>query len=138
METAWIQVFILTFVECVAPAGKTVCQQQQFELQFLTRPDCEYALQLLLARRDVEDDVIVDRTSSKCTPSAVERDTYDTADAVRKAHSDTAGWKTPGTADSATHPSDNESGGHRKRLQELKSCAETNGAAPCRTGSTLR
>ena len=36
MDTAWIPIFILTFAECVAPAGKTVCQEQEFQLQFLT------------------------------------------------------------------------------------------------------
>jgi hypothetical protein len=40
MDTAWIQVFVLTLSECVAPAGKTVCQEQSFELQFLTEADC--------------------------------------------------------------------------------------------------
>ena len=41
METAWIQVFLLTMSECVAPAGKTVCQEQDVELQFLTQADCQ-------------------------------------------------------------------------------------------------
>ena len=40
MDTAWIQVFVLTLSECVAPAGKTICQEQALELQFLTRSGC--------------------------------------------------------------------------------------------------
>jgi len=49
MDTAWIQVFVLTLSECVAPAGKTVCHEHEFELQFLTRADCEVALQQLVS-----------------------------------------------------------------------------------------
>ena len=37
MDTAWIQVFVLTLSECVAPAGKAVCQEREFDLQFLTK-----------------------------------------------------------------------------------------------------
>jgi len=64
MATAWIQVFILTFVECVAPAGKTVCQEQQFELQFLTQADCQYALEQLIAMKGEAEHVIVNRQKS--------------------------------------------------------------------------
>jgi len=72
MATAWIKIFILTFAECVAPAGKTVCQEQQFELQFLGQADCEYALQQLIAMKDEADHVIVNRQKSGCAPSAVD------------------------------------------------------------------
>ena len=48
MDTAWIQVFVLTMSECVAPAGKTVCQEQDVELQFLTQADCQAATEGLL------------------------------------------------------------------------------------------
>lgn len=137
MDTAWIQIFVLTFAECVAPAGKTVCQQQQFELQFLTRSDCEYALQQLLTKKSVAHDVIVDRNRSKCTPSAVEREAFDSLEAISKAHSDIVDWKSPGPGGVALEESDNASGGHRKRLQELKSCDETNGVAPCKSGNII-
>ena len=48
MDTAWIQVFVLTLTECVAPAGKTVCQERELELQFLTESDCKAALEQLV------------------------------------------------------------------------------------------
>ena len=48
MDTGWVQVFVLTLAECVAPAGKSVCQQNQFELTFLNRADCEFALEQLI------------------------------------------------------------------------------------------
>ena len=98
MTTAWIQIFILTFAECVAPAGKTVCQEQQFELQFLSREECEYALQQLISTKDQSDHVIVNRQKSACVPTAVETEVYASLDAINVAHQDTADWRyTPGT-----------------------------------------
>ena len=44
MDASWIQVFVLTLAECVPPAGKAVCQEQQFELVFVSQGDREYAL----------------------------------------------------------------------------------------------
>ena len=93
METAWIQVFILTFSECVAPAGKTVCQQQQFELEFLTRQDCEYALEQLIAMKDDLDNVIVDHGKSGCTVSAREMGVFESAEDIRRANEDN--WRDP-------------------------------------------
>ena len=52
MDTAWIQVFVLTLTECVAPAGKTVCQERELELQFLTESDCKAALEQLVQAAD--------------------------------------------------------------------------------------
>ena len=69
METAWIQVFILSISECVAPAGKTVCQEQQFELEFLTRSDCEVALEQFIALKDESERVIVDTAAPKSSTS---------------------------------------------------------------------
>ena len=48
MDTTWIQVFVLTLSECVAPAGKTACQDHEIEMQFLSRAECEVALQELV------------------------------------------------------------------------------------------
>ena len=39
MDTGWIQVFVLTLAECVAPPGKTVCQEQQVHYQFVEREE---------------------------------------------------------------------------------------------------
>ena len=47
MDTAWIQVFVLTLSECVAPTGKTVCQPQETQYVFYDRRDCEAVLQAL-------------------------------------------------------------------------------------------
>ncbi len=134
METAWIQVFILTLAECVAPAGKTVCQEQQFELQFLTRADCEYALEQLIATKDETDYVIVNRQKSGCAPSAVESNVFASLEAINEAHRDSAGWRAPDAGDKRRALVSKD---HHQRLVELKTCEETDGAAPCKVGDII-
>jgi len=134
MDSAWIEVFILTLSECVAPAGKTVCQEQQFELQFLTKNDCEYALEQIIAMKDEAEYVIINRAKSGCTPSAAEGRTYENLDAVNQANKDTAGWQAPGDDDArrkAVNPD------HSDRLADLMSCEETSGVVPCKIGDII-
>lgn len=132
MDTAWIQVFVLTLSECVAPAGKTVCQQQQFELEFLTRRDCEYALEQLVTMKDELDHVIVDHGKSGCAVSAREAGTYASIDAIRESNNDT--WHEPENVEQRRTVV-NEA--HQMRLENLKSCSETEGAAPCKIGQII-
>ena len=40
METAWIQVFVLTLSQCIAPAGKMVCQEETVQYHFTNEEDC--------------------------------------------------------------------------------------------------
>ena len=134
METAWIQIFVLTLVECVAPAGKTVCQEQQFELQFVTRADCEYALQQLIATKDETDYVIVNRQKSGCAPSAAESDVFASLEAINEAHKNTVGWRAPDAAEERRLRVGRD---HRQRLDELKTCDETAGEAPCKVGDII-
>ena len=134
MDTTWIQVFILTFSECVAPAGKTVCQEQQFELQFLTRDDCEYALQQLSAMKDEAEHVIVNRQKSGCSPSGVQTESYASLEAINAAHQDKAGWRSP-VKEEARRSAVSKS--HNERLAHLKTCEETEGAAPCKIGDII-
>lgn len=134
METAWIQIFILTFAECVAPVGKTVCQQQQFELQFVSEADCEYALQQLINLKDEAEYTIVDRQKSGCAPSAIERKAYQSSNEINAALQDSIGWRMPdeNAARRATVNAD-----HRERLSKLKTCDETGGEAPCKIGEII-
>ena len=134
MATAWIQIFILTFAECVAPAGKTVCQEQQFEVQFLNRADCEYALAQLIAIKDEADHVIVNHQKSGCTSSAVESDTFASLEAINEAFKDTAGWRAPNEGDTRRSVANKD---HRERLAELMSCEETSNVAPCKIGDII-
>ena len=95
MDTSWIQVFVLTLSECVAPAGKTVCQEQEFDLQFLTRADCEFALEQLVTLKEESASVIVDRSKSSCAASARESAVFLGPEAVSYASPKSDGWKEP-------------------------------------------
>ena len=134
METAWIQIFILTLAECVAPVGKTVCQEQQFELQFVSRSDCEYALQQLIAMKDENEQIIVNRQKSGCAPSAVETKAYRSREEINAALENSAGWRMP--VDTASRRAE-VSASHRERLANLKSCEDTDGQAPCKIGEII-
>ncbi len=134
MEPSWIQIFILTFAECVAPAGKTVCQEQQFELQFVNKADCEYALQQLIAMKDEAEHVIINRQKSGCAPAAIEIDSYPTLEAINAATIDTYGRRLTNAADARRVVEDNE---HTERLADLQSCEDTGGTAPCKIGDII-
>jgi hypothetical protein len=134
MATTWIQVFILTLAECVAPAGKTVCQEQHFELQFLTMSDCEYALEQLITMKEQSEYVIVNRQKSGCAPTAAESDSYASLEAINEANKDTAGWRVAGEND-ARRIAVNMN--HDERLKNLMSCEETDFVVPCKIGDII-
>ncbi len=134
MDTGWIQVFVLTLAECVAPAGKTVCQETQFELRFLTRADCEFALEQLIDLKSASDNVIVDRGRSGCAPSASEREVFPTLSAASTALSGEEGWQAPAVEEPATSTARLS---HQERLATLESCDDTNGVAPCKIGEII-
>ncbi len=134
MDTAWIQVFVLTIAECVAPAGKTVCQEREFDLQFVTRADCEYALEQLVTLKNESANVIVDRNKSRCAPSARQRDVFESLDAVNAATEDKQGWRDPSVAQSSSSPSKVS---HQERLEELPDCEDAGGEVPCKKGGII-
>ena len=135
MATAWIKIVILTFSECVAPAGKTVCQEQQFELQFLGQADCEFALQQLIAMKGEADHVIVNRQKSGCAPSAVESNTFASLEAINEEYKDATGWRVPPGAGGVRRAAINKD--HGERLADLMSCEETGGVVPCKIGDII-
>ncbi len=132
MDTAWIQVFVLTLSECVAPAGKAVCQEREFDLQFLTRADCEVALQQLVALKAESEYVIVNRAKSGCAPSAREADVFDSVEAVSAA-ADAGEWQAPAEKQAAA-PGQTS---HEARLDKLPSCEDSQGEAPCKIGTII-
>ena len=134
MDTGWIQVFVLTLAECVAPAGKTVCQESQFELQFLTRADCEYALQQLVTLKEESSSVIVDRGRSRCAPSAREQQVFSSLADAAAASGDAQAWQAP--APQSAQTSDTRKA-HQDRLEGMKTCEESKGVAPCRIGEII-
>ncbi len=132
MDIAWIQVFVLTLAECVAPAGKSICQEQEFELQFLTEADCEFALEQLVSLKEESAAVIVNSKRSNCAPAAQQREVYESLEAINQAFD--AHWETPQT--DGAEPSARQIP-HKVRLEELKSCEETEGIAPCKVGDII-
>lgn len=132
MDPVWIKVFILTLSECVAPAGKTVCQEQQLEMQFLAQAECEVALQQLIEIKDQSASTIVNRDKSGCAPSARQTEAFPSADAV-KAASNAGGWHEPAAVTTAAPPAV----AHEERLQNLASCEESLGIAPCKLGEII-
>lgn len=132
MDIAWIQVFVLTVAECVAPAGKSICQEQEFELQFLTKADCEYALEQLVSLKEESEAVIVNSGRSHCAAAARQLDVFESLEAINQAFD--AHWEAPPTGED--EPSAGQTS-HKGRLQDLKSCEETGGAAPCKIGDII-
>ncbi len=134
MDTGWVQIFVLTIAECVAPAGKTVCQESEFELQFLTRADCEVALEQLLELKDASETVIVDKSRSSCTASARQQPVFGSLAEVAASLGDAADFRTPQVEAEEPEPSTSS---HQARLDSLKSCEETRGVAPCKIGEII-
>jgi hypothetical protein len=134
MDTAWIQVFVLALSECVAPAGKTVCQEQSFELHFLTQADCEFALQQLVALKQESESVIIDPAKASCAPTARQRQVFASLDAIERANRDKANWKAPDTGDTSPGQA---LASHRERLAGLPECDQEGVEAPCKVGEII-
>jgi hypothetical protein len=134
MDTAWIQVFILTLSECVAPAGKTVCQEQQLQMQFVDKAECELALEQLVSLKEHAEDVIVYKDKSRCVASAKATPVYHSLNEVKQSLAGVDNWQAP---DMKNQPSDVIDTAHSERLAALKTCDETDGVAPCKVGDII-
>jgi len=134
MDIAWIQVFVLTLSECVAPAGKTVCQEQTLELQFLTQADCEVALQQLVSLKQESDSVIIDPAKASCVPTARQRQVFASLDAIEEANQGKENWQAPDVED--TDPGV-ALASHQERLARLPECGEEGVEAPCKVGEII-
>lgn len=131
MDTTWIQVFVLTLSECVAPAGKTVCQENEIEMQFLSKAECEVALQELVSLKDQFDNVIVNRSKSGCSVSARESQSFASLDDA-KAASNTEDWRDAEPKQKAASRVP-----HKERLDKLQSCEDALWIAPCKYGDII-
>jgi len=134
MDIAWIQVFVLTLSECVAPAGKTVCQEREFELQFLSQPDCEFALQQLVSLKQESDKVIIDPDEASCIVSARQSKVFASADAINEAFRGKDGWRAPQIEESGPGV---DRAAHQERLANLPSCGDTFDDPPCKIGDII-
>ena len=131
MDTTWIQVFVLTLAECVAPAGKTVCQENEIQLQFLSKAECEVALQEMTSLKDQFQNVIVNRQKSGCSVSARESKSFASLDAAKSA-SNAEDWRDVEPEQSAASLVP-----HGERLKKLETCEDSLGMAPCKNGNII-
>lgn len=134
MDIAWIQVFVLTIAECVAPAGKTVCQEQELEMVFLTENDCKVALEQLVSLKSASESIIVNADRSKCAPTARKTEFFTSLNEINQSYGDSKGWHTPQIDESQP---DFTQVSHNERLESLKNCDETEGVAPCKVGEIV-
>jgi hypothetical protein len=134
MDTAWIPIFVLTVTECVAPTGKTVCQEQHFELQFVTESDCEYALEQLVTLKDASQSVIVDKSKSNCAPSARRHHVFASLSEVAESVDNKQGWRAPDVQEPTPEATRKL---HQARLESLMTCEESKGVAPCKIGEII-
>jgi len=134
METAWIKVFVLSLTQCIAPAGKIICQEETVEYQFANEEDCASALIQMIDMASHVDNVLIDRQASDCRPAIKESSVF---------ASDTEAKSSLGTTADVLLPRDETSRtdylqtAHNERLENTKSCDETNGVAPCRIGEII-
>lgn len=134
MDTAWIQVFVLTLSECVAPAGKTVCQEQVLQMQFVDQAECELALQQLVALKEGAENVIVYKEKSLCVPSARQRPVYKSLQDVNEKLGTSPDWTPPEVAEPPADPMQSR---HQERLTALSRCEDVGGVAPCKIGEII-
>lgn len=134
MGSAWIKIFVLTLSECIAPPGKTVCQENQLELEFLSRADCETALEQLIALKDESASVIVNESKSGCRPSAREQVVYASPDEVSATVGSTDDWREPAAG---APREDAFQRNYEQRLEGLETCEESQGVTPCRIGDII-
>ena len=134
METAWIQVFVLTLTQCIAPAGKMVCQEETVEYYFASEDDCARALVQMVDLAARADNILVDRERSDCKPGIKETRVFASGDDARSSMSS---GQDVVLIDNKVPPPDFMQSAHNDLLQDMQSCEETDGVAPCKSGDIL-
>lgn len=134
METAWIQVFVLTLTQCLAPAGKMVCQEEAVEYYFASEDDCARALVQMVDLAARADNILVDRERSDCKAGVRQSQVYASGEEAR---SSMTGGANVLLIDDQVPPPDFMQSAHNDRLNDMKFCAETDGVAPCKIGDII-
>lgn len=134
MNEAWIQIFILTMSECVAPSGKTVCQQQEYQLEFANESACEVAREQFVALKALTDNIIVDTGRTQCKAATREQTVYSSQEEASDALAIPADIP---VAESAAKVADSTRTAHQERLDSLSSCEDARGARPCKVGEII-
>ena len=134
METAWIKIFVLTLTQCIAPAGKMICQEETVEYQFANEDDCARALVQMVELAARADNILVDRQKSGCRPAVLESSVFASNDEAMSALGET----TNAIVIEGAQPRDDYlQAAHDERLRNTPTCDETNGAAPCKIGDII-
>lgn len=134
METAWIQVFVLTLTQCIAPAGKMVCQENTVAYQFANEEDCASALMQMVDLAARADNILIDRERSNCRPGAKQSVVYADADDAKASLANAEDFV---LIDGKKPPADFMKAAYDERLAKTKPCEDTNGVAPCKIGDII-
>ncbi|HWM27437.1 MAG TPA: hypothetical protein VNQ14_03185 [Woeseiaceae bacterium] len=137
MDTAWIQVFVLTLTECIAPAGKSVCQEQQVQYQFVDKAECEAALQHLVDYSAGADKVLVNVDRSSCLPTTKEQPVFVSLDEANKELANAEGWGVLEPEQKKAADNTKTEAAHQERLASLPDCEANNRTPPCKVGQII-
>lgn len=134
MATAWVKVVVLTLTECVAPEGKTVCQEREIQHHFVEQAQCEAVLTELIEYRASREDVIVDAGKSSCLPTLKNVQVFSSEADANKVLSETEGW---GVLPVEPAKKDFIQVRHDERLSSLPECDDDTANVPCKMGEII-
>ena len=134
MNIAWIKVVVLTLAECVAPEGKTVCQEQETQYYFVDEAECQKVLEQLVDYRDGFKNVIVNKADSSCTATTRSSEVFATRADADPTFVDAEGYVVAGES---PKKKDFMQERHDARLQDLQVCDDSNLITPCRHGDII-
>ncbi len=134
METAWIQVFVLTMSQCIAPAGKMVCQEELVEYHFANEADCDRVLTQMVDLASRADNILINHDKSSCQSAMLQSSVYASADAAKASLPDA---QELAVTDRNKASPDFQEASHVERLQSLQACEDTRGVPPCRVGEII-
>lgn len=134
METVWIQVFVLTLTQCIAPPGKMVCQEESVEYRFVKQDDCEHALAQMVNVASAADNVIVNQNRSHCRAAAVESLAFNSVEEVNRKFPGAGGVQ---VIAEDQNPADFTQSAHQERLNNMHNCEDVAGVPPCKVGEII-
>ena len=134
MDIAWIKVVVLTLAECVAPEGKTVCQEQQVQYYFVDEVECQKVLEQLIDYKDGFENVIVNRDASSCKTTARNLQAFTSRSKADEYFADTGGLEVKSNEPAMK---DFLQKRHDLRLESLHVCDDQNLVTPCRRGEII-
>jgi len=134
MDIAWIKVVVLTLAECVAPEGKTVCQEQQVQYYFVDEVECQKVLEQLIDYRDGFENVIVNKEASGCSSATRSSEVFSSRSDADPSFVDADGYVVVGEE---PKKKDFMQERHELRLESLQVCDDSNLVTPCRRGDII-